>query len=80
MRIRVVDSHNIFTDHESHISAGEIYSALKESPHVHRRLFLSLGKGTTVDRLDSGKGRKIYGPAWVHIDAYADGNITQRVS
>lgn len=80
MRIRVVDSHDIFTDHETHVSADDVYAALKESPHAHRRLFVNLGEGRSIDRLDSTKGRKIYGPAWVHIDAYADGSITQRVS
>ncbi|MFH8346824.1 hypothetical protein [Streptomyces sp. NPDC018045] len=75
MRIRVVDSHDYLTQEEKHITANEVYGALREAKGPHKRLFISLDKGTTLERLDSTKGRKIYGPAWVHVSAFADGSI-----
>lgn len=76
MKIRVVGSHDYFTDDPWNITRADIYEALKEAPGTHKELFISLGPGTSVERVDSTKGRRIYGPAWVGIIQYPDGGIS----
>ncbi|MBD0733984.1 hypothetical protein [Streptomyces sp. CBMA29] len=47
--------------------------------NVRKRAVVDLGVGDSVDRFDSTKGRKIYGPASVEIIFWPDGGIDQRV-
>ncbi|GEB50425.1 hypothetical protein [Streptomyces cacaoi] len=75
MRIRVVNSHDYMTEGETHITREDVYGALRTAPGTHKELFISLGPGTSVERVDSTKGRRIYGSAWVGIIQYPDGGI-----
>ncbi|MFI2616612.1 hypothetical protein [Streptomyces sp. NPDC018584] len=55
-------------------------NALKAQPGPNpvRKIVVDLGVGDSVDRLDSTKGQRLYGPQSVEVTFWTDGGIDQK--
>jgi hypothetical protein len=63
----------------THYDAGVVKKmATKDGPgNARRRAVVDLGVGDSVDRLNSAKGERIYGPASVEVIFWPHGEVTQ---